>query len=93
MKIKFFFLLLLIAGSSYAQQHKTKNEIIVLMDGYRWKELFRGADSALLFGEKYNSQDSAWLSFKIQGGKHFLITGEQAYLPSHKVGRAQETAE
>ncbi len=30
------------------------------MDGYRWKELFRGADSILLFGTKYNSQDSVW---------------------------------
>ena len=67
MKIKLFIILLLIAGSSYAQQHKTKNEIIVLMDGYRWKELFRGADSALLFGKKYNTQDSTWRVEKYWG--------------------------
>ncbi|MDP4284934.1 MAG: alkaline phosphatase family protein [Bacteroidota bacterium] len=60
MKIKFLLFFSLIWGSSYAQQHKTKKEIIVLMDGYRWQELFRGADSALLFSKKYNSQDSTW---------------------------------
>ena len=48
----------------FAQQHKTKNEIIILMDGYRWKELFGGADSALLFSKKYTSQDSVWLMQK-----------------------------
>ena len=67
MKIKSLLLLLLITGTSYAQQHKTKNEIIVLMDGYRWKELFRGADSSLLFVKKYNSQDSAWRIQKYWG--------------------------
>ncbi|MEP7252490.1 MAG: hypothetical protein ABI683_08925 [Ginsengibacter sp.] len=70
MKIEFLLVFLLFAASAFAQQHKTypayrtgrqaKNEIIILMDGYRWKELFRGADSALLFGKKYNTQDSAW---------------------------------
>jgi hypothetical protein len=29
------------------------------MDGYRWKELFSGADSTLMNAGKYNSQDSA----------------------------------
>ncbi len=60
MKIGLFFFCLLITGSSFAQQTKTKNVVIVSMDGYRWKELFQGADSALLFGKKYTSQDSAW---------------------------------
>src|SRR5580692_4153798 len=39
--------------------HKTKNLVIFLMDGYRWKELFGGADSALLFNSRFNKQDSA----------------------------------
>ena len=59
MLIAVIFLLATSFNDAFAQQHKTKNEIIVLMDGYRWKELFRGADSALLFEKKYNSQDSA----------------------------------
>lgn len=60
MKIKFLFFLLLLEGSSFAQRYKTKNVIVISMDGYRWKELFHGADSVLLFDKKYNSQDSAW---------------------------------
>ncbi len=30
------------------------------MDGYRWKELYQGADSSLVFDSKYNNTDSAW---------------------------------
>ena len=60
MKIKSLFFLILLAGNIFAQQTKTKNVIIISMDGYRWKELFRGADSVLLFDKKYTSQDSAW---------------------------------
>lgn len=29
--------------------HKTKNLIIVTLDGFRWQEVFKGADSTLLF--------------------------------------------
>jgi hypothetical protein len=60
MKMKQLFLFLLVAGSGFAQQPKAKNIIVISMDGYRWHELFRGADSALLFDKKYNSQDSLW---------------------------------
>ncbi|MBS1529625.1 MAG: alkaline phosphatase family protein [Bacteroidetes bacterium] len=31
-----------------AQTHKTQNVVIVTLDGFRWQELYRGADSALL---------------------------------------------
>lgn len=34
--------------------------VIFLMDGYRWRELFQGADSAILFNGKFNHTDSAW---------------------------------
>jgi hypothetical protein len=34
--------------SVFAQIHKTKNVIIVTLDGFRWQELYRGADSALI---------------------------------------------
>ncbi len=66
MKIKLFLLFLLIAGNSFAQQNKslsngrqTKNVILISLDGYRWRELFQGADSALLFNKKF-TKDSAW---------------------------------
>jgi hypothetical protein len=36
------------------------NLVIFLMDGYRWQELYRGADSAIIFNNKYNHTDSAW---------------------------------
>jgi hypothetical protein len=37
-----------------AQNTKTKNIIIVTLDGFRWQELYRGADSALI-NSKFNS--------------------------------------
>jgi hypothetical protein len=37
-----------------------KNLVIFLMDGYRWRELFQGAASAILFNRKYNHIDSVW---------------------------------
>jgi Metalloenzyme superfamily len=55
-----FLIILMNSGVTSAQSaHKTKNLVIFLMDGYRWKELFGGADSALLFNSHYNKQDSA----------------------------------
>ncbi len=60
MKRNLVILLLLCSATGIFAQHKTKNVIVISMDGYRWKELFRGADSALLFDKKYTSQDSAW---------------------------------
>ena len=43
-----------------AQQPPARNLIIFLMDGYRWRELFEGADSGILFNNRYNHTDSAW---------------------------------
>ena len=54
-------LLLLCAFSTFAQTQKTKNIVVVLLDGYRWKEIFQGADSVELFNKKYMPQDSALL--------------------------------
>ncbi len=44
-------------GQSQAQ---AKNMVIFLMDGYRWRELFQGADSLLIFNKRYTRGDSAW---------------------------------
>jgi len=61
MKLKFLFFvgLLCLVFSSHAQPiHKTKNVVVILIDGYRWQELFHGADFDLLNSKKYNPDDS-----------------------------------
>lgn len=40
-----------------AQQHKTQNVIIVTLDGMRWQEVYRGADSALVNSKFTNEKD------------------------------------
>jgi len=58
MKLKFllFIALLFLLLPSYAQrEHKTKNVVVILIDGYRWQELFKGADFDLLSDKKYNT--------------------------------------
>lgn len=45
--ILFATLLLLFGQPLFAQQHKTENVIIITIDGMRWQEIYRGADSAL----------------------------------------------
>jgi hypothetical protein len=34
--------------------------VIFLLDGYRWREIFQGADSSLLADPRFNHTDSAW---------------------------------
>ena len=47
--------------SARAQESaRAQNLVIFLMDGYRWQELYRGADSSLLANSKYNRIDSAY---------------------------------
>ena len=38
-------------------QHKTKNLIVVTLDGMRWQEVFRGADSALINSKYTNNKE------------------------------------
>ncbi|MFA6249668.1 MAG: phosphoglyceromutase, partial [Mucilaginibacter sp.] len=38
----------LLSIQSFAQVRKTKNLIVVTLDGMRWQEVYRGADSALI---------------------------------------------
>jgi hypothetical protein len=52
---------LLLSVSTHAQQPAhARNLVIFLMDGYRWHELYEGADSSLIFSRKYNHKDSTW---------------------------------
>ncbi|MFT3705207.1 MAG: hypothetical protein QM802_22765 [Agriterribacter sp.] len=64
MRLPFLFIMLMLTTTITAQQTTSKNIILISMDGYRWKELFGGADSVLFFNKKYYSQDSQWLSQK-----------------------------
>jgi hypothetical protein len=47
--------------AGYGQQTKTKNIVLISIDGYRWQEIFHGADSTLIFNKKYRKQDSTAL--------------------------------
>lgn len=58
LKLLIFFTVIVTGQVSFAQERHTKKLIVITFDGYRWQELFRGADSALLFNRKYVSQDS-----------------------------------
>ncbi len=52
--------LLFVCAGLFAQQHKTENVILVTFDGYRWQDLFTGADKNLV-GEKKLVKDTAKL--------------------------------
>src|SRR6185312_932483 len=47
-KIILLFLAVTIFTPLLAQNHKTQNIVVVTLDGFRWQELYRGADSALI---------------------------------------------
>lgn len=48
MKNTLLLALLLLCSVTFAQQHKTENVILVTFDGYRWQDLFTGADKVLI---------------------------------------------
>jgi hypothetical protein len=60
MKYSAVLFLILIAGCSaaFSQEPATKNIIIVTLDGFRWKELFEGADKSILSNGKYVIDES-----------------------------------
>ncbi|MBT2619897.1 sulfatase-like hydrolase/transferase [Chryseobacterium sp. ISL-6] len=58
MKTKFFLIFMLFAQLAGAQNTKTKNIVLISIDGYRWQEIFKGADSSLLQNKKFRQQDS-----------------------------------
>src|ERR1700760_1801735 len=47
-KISLMFSAILMVSILKAQNHNTKNVIIVTLDGFRWEEVYHGADSALI---------------------------------------------
>ncbi|MBD1391585.1 alkaline phosphatase family protein [Mucilaginibacter glaciei] len=53
-KLLLFIAIAALLPNAYAQTTKTKNLIVVTLDGMRWQEVFRGADSAMI-SAKYTS--------------------------------------
>lgn len=53
MKFKLLTILLFVFAASFGQKQKTENIFIITLDGFRWQELFGGADSALVENKKY----------------------------------------
>lgn len=56
LRITFFLSLVLLACGKLAAQ-KTENVILITLDGFRWQELFEGADSLILFNDKEYVKD------------------------------------
>jgi hypothetical protein len=46
-----------------AQENETKNLIIITLDGLRWQEVFEGADSEILFQNKFVSDKNVIKTF------------------------------
>jgi hypothetical protein len=55
-------LLLVVAKTSFSQTQDSPNIFIITTDGFRWQEMFNGADSAILFNSKY-VEDTATLKY------------------------------
>lgn len=55
--------MMLVSILSYAQQNKTENVILITLDGFRWQELFNGADKELINNKEY-APDTAELKKK-----------------------------
>src|ERR1700754_5204404 len=64
--MKKLILILLLSASFttlFAQKHKTENVIIVTIDGLRWQEVFRGADSAIINSKDTQDKNAARKNF------------------------------
>jgi hypothetical protein len=61
--IRLLLFLLFGISCSFAQELKTRNVIIITLDGYRWQELFNGAEDRILSTEKYVSNSNAVSEF------------------------------
>lgn len=59
LRIRVLIVLALIAHANVFAQQKTENVILITLDGFRWQELFQGADSAILFNDKEYIKDKS----------------------------------
>ncbi|MCQ0112616.1 alkaline phosphatase family protein [Zhouia amylolytica] len=67
MKIKFLLLLGFLSLSGLAQKHhNVENIILISVDGFRWQEVFKGADSLLIEDKKF------WTDNKVERRQKLL---------------------
>lgn len=45
-----------------ALPHKSQYLVVITLDGFRWEDVFRGADSTLMWNKSYVRRDTAWLN-------------------------------
>ena len=57
-KLTLIILALGLTSTLFAQRYKTENVIIITLDGLRWQEVYRGADSTLI-NSKYTDDKAA----------------------------------
>ncbi len=88
-KCSVFILFAILPIRSFAQELKTKNIVIITLDGFRWQEVFQGADSAILFNKEYISnkyvEDLFWNSSALKRREALLpffwnVIGESGQL-------------
>jgi hypothetical protein len=59
MKNLLFVLLTFCLSNTYAQKkYKTENVFLISTDGFRWQEMFGGADSSLIYNKNYTKDSS-----------------------------------
>jgi hypothetical protein len=73
MKKLFFSLLIIISIGVNAQPYKTKNVILITLDGFRWQEVFNGPDSSLLRGEHLKDVKSLFWSENFKESRKKLL--------------------
>lgn len=59
MKLVIGLFLLIFSSQAFGQQRKTENIFIITLDGFRWQELFNGADSLLITNKTFVDDTAA----------------------------------
>lgn len=91
MKLKIYFVIVLamLSAPSFAQKlAKAPNLVLILIDGYRWEELFHGAEYNLLTNPAYNTMDSlermiAFWSDNVKERREKLMPFTWNYIAQH----------
>lgn len=65
--------LIMICITSNAQSFKTKNVILITLDGFRWQEVFNGPDSSLLAGDNLKEVKSLFWTDKPDESRKKLL--------------------
>jgi len=63
LKARMVIILMLTSSGLFSQEVKTENIVIVTLDGYRWNELFKGADPKIIQSGRYVQDQQVRLEF------------------------------